>query len=129
MEGYESVKFQDKLGAVETLRVRTATSDEEYEQMVAFYEGQLGGDRHRVMYRGADAVLFKQRTWGSIPGHIVLFIFTFWTFGLVNIFYAFAARQKAGEVIVRRSSGFSPDFEVAWQKSQNKSSDVFVADT
>ncbi len=122
------MKSLDTMRAVGSIRVRTATSDEEFDRMTAFYEEGRRGERYRVMCRGEDAILFKQRTWGTIPGHITLFLFTFWTVGIANIAFAFGARQKAAEVIVRRSRAFSPDFEAAWRRSHNKTSDVASAE-
>ncbi len=117
------MKSLDKIRALQTIRVRTAGSNEEFDRMVGFCEAE----RMRVMYRGQDAILFKQRTWGGILAHLGTLVLFFWTLGIANVVLAIVSRQNAAEIIVRRSSDFSSDFETAWQKSRNKASDVSTA--
>lgn len=79
------------------MRIRRAETRQEFERVIDDFITQ----GYEVESRGEENARLKKKDYGSLLGHIVVFVLTFWTFGLGNLIYALYKNKKADEVVVR----------------------------
>lgn len=78
-------------------RIRHAQSTREAEQLQDEYITQ----GYKVQSSGENTVMLKKSSWGSVPGHAVVALFTiWWTIGIGNLIYAVIA-HKSDEVMIK----------------------------
>jgi hypothetical protein len=80
-----------------TQRIRHAETQFQAEQILDEFITQ----GYKVQSQGQNTVIVKQSSWGSLPGHLLVALFTvWWTFGLGNLVYALAV-HKSDEVTIK----------------------------
>lgn len=55
---------------------------------------------YSVKSGGEASTLMHKSSWGSVGTHVVILVFTFWSFGFCNLIYAVAA-HKSDEVLIK----------------------------
>lgn len=65
-------------------RIRKARSEREYEEVIDEYITT----GYKVQDRGQKTAQLMDAKYGSVLSHIVIFIFTFWTFCIANVLWA-----------------------------------------
>lgn len=84
------------------MRIRKVASEQELERLMDEYI-TLGYTEKGE--GGMDTVRMKKKDCGSLLGHIVILVLTFWTFGIVNLIYALIKNHNADEVLIK-TEGF-----------------------
>ena len=55
---------------------------------------------YKVESQGESTTLLTKSSWGTVAGHLLVLLFTFWTVGFGNLIYALIV-HKSDSVIVR----------------------------
>lgn len=80
---------------MEVDRIRRVQSKKEMENIIDDYV-TLG---YEILSRGETTCrLQKNDSWGTVVGHLVVLILTWWSCGVGNLIYGLAVRKK-GEVV------------------------------
>ncbi len=79
-------------------RIRRVTTRKEFDNIVDDYTVQ----GYQVLNQGDKSALLRKKSWGSMGGHILWFILTFWwTVGFGNLIYALIAHYSAEQILVK----------------------------
>jgi hypothetical protein len=79
-------------------RLRKAYSESEFESVIDDYITQ----GFKVKSRGEKSAQMIKAVYGSMLSHLILFVFTFWTFFIANILWlAYNYTTKSEKVLVK----------------------------
>lgn len=78
-------------------RIRRVDDQKEMDKVIDDFITQ----GYKVKSRGERSAMMKEKNYGSVGIHIIILIFTFWTFGIANAIYLAYAYFSADEVQIK----------------------------
>jgi hypothetical protein len=80
-------------------RIRRVENNNQMENVVDDYV-TLG---YKVESRGQNSVKLKEKKgWGSLSGHVIIILLTFWSFGIGNLIYALIKHYGGEKIVVKQ---------------------------